>query len=60
VKPVIAEGNYVVLHVHSIRLTSTRGRSIIEIFGLENGKIDEHRDMVLEIPETSNSPNGIF
>ena len=55
-----AEGDYVILHVHSIRQPGTRGRAIIEIFRLENGLIDEHWDVIQEIPETSANPNGMF
>ncbi len=59
IKKIIAEGDYVVLHVHS-RRTPTLQRAIIEIFRLENGKIDEHWDVVQQIPETSANPNGMF
>ena len=60
IKQVFAEGDYVILHVHSIRLPNMRGRAIIEIFRLENGKIDEHWDVIQEIPEESANPNGMF
>ena len=60
IKKVIAEGDYVVLHVHSIRPPNMSGRAIIEIFRLENGKIDEHWDVIQEVPETSANPNGMF
>ena len=55
-----ADGDYVILHVHSIRQPGTRGRAIIEIFRLENGLIDEHWDVIQEIPESSANPNGMF
>ena len=56
-----AEGDYVILHVHSLRQPGTRGRAIIEIFRLdENGLVDEHWDVIQEIPETSANPNGMF
>ena len=56
-----AEGDYVILHVHSLRQPNTRGRAIIEIFRLdENGLIDEHWDVIQVIPETSANPNGMF
>jgi predicted SnoaL-like aldol condensation-catalyzing enzyme len=35
-------------------------RAIIEIFRLENGKIDEHWDVVQQIPETSENTNGML
>ena len=56
-----AEGDYVILHVHSLRQPNTRGRAIIEIFRLnEDGLVDEHWDVIQEIPETSANPNGMF
>ena len=60
IKRVFADGDYVILHVHSIRPPDMRGRAIIEIFRLENGKIDEHWDVIQEIPEESANPNGMF
>ncbi len=59
IKKIIAEGDYVVLHVHSQR-TAQRQLAIVEIFRLENGKIVEHWDVVQEIPETSVNDNGMF
>lgn len=60
IKQSFAEGNYVILHVHSLRQPNTRGRAIVEIFRLENGLIDEHWDVIQEIPENSENPNGMF
>jgi predicted SnoaL-like aldol condensation-catalyzing enzyme len=60
IKRVFADGDYVILHVHSVRIPNTRGRAIIELFQLENGKIVEHWDVIQEIPETSANPNGMF
>jgi predicted SnoaL-like aldol condensation-catalyzing enzyme len=59
-KRVFAEGDYVLLHVHSVRVPNTRGRAIIELFMLENGKIIEHWDVIQEIPEKSANSNGMF
>jgi predicted SnoaL-like aldol condensation-catalyzing enzyme len=60
VKRIFAEGDYVILHVHSLRTPGTRGRAIIEIFRLEDGKIDEHWDVIQEVPEDSANPNSMF
>ena len=60
IKQVFADGDYVILHVHSIRPPHMRGRAIIEIFRLDDGKIDEHWDVIQEIPEESANPNGMF
>jgi predicted SnoaL-like aldol condensation-catalyzing enzyme len=60
IKRVLVDGDFVILHVHSFRTPNTRGRAIIEIFRLDNGKVDEHWDVIQEIPETSANPNGMF
>jgi predicted SnoaL-like aldol condensation-catalyzing enzyme len=60
IKRVFADGNYVILHVHSVRIPRTRGRAILELFKLEKGKIVEHWDAIQEIPESSANPNGMF
>lgn len=60
IKQVIAEGNYVVVHVHSIREPGTRGRAIFDLFRLENGKIVEHWDTIQDVPEKSANSNGMF
>jgi predicted SnoaL-like aldol condensation-catalyzing enzyme len=60
IKRVFADGDFVMLHVHSLREPNTRGRAIIEIFKLEDGKIVEHWDTIQEIPEISANPNGMF
>lgn len=59
IKQVLADGNYVILHVHSVRSPQVQ-RAIIEIFRLENGKIDEHWDVIQDIPANSANPNGMF
>jgi predicted SnoaL-like aldol condensation-catalyzing enzyme len=60
IKRAFADGDYVILHVYSIRPPNMRGRAIIEIFRLDDGKIDEHWDVIQEIPEESANPNGMF
>jgi predicted SnoaL-like aldol condensation-catalyzing enzyme len=60
VKRVFADGEYVVIHVHSMRLPNTRGRAIFDCFRFDNGKIVEHWDTIQDIPEKSANSNGMF
>jgi predicted SnoaL-like aldol condensation-catalyzing enzyme len=60
IKKIFADGDHVILHVHSLRAPQTSGRAIIEIFRLENGKIEEHWDVIQDVPAASANPNGMF
>ena len=60
IKRVIAEGDLVVLHVHSTRGDDTPGRAIVDIFRLENGKVVEHWDVIQDVPAQPANANGMF
>jgi predicted SnoaL-like aldol condensation-catalyzing enzyme len=60
IKRVVAEGDLVVLHVHSTRGDNTPGRAIVDIFRLEKGKVVEHWDVIQDIPEKAANSNGMF
>jgi predicted SnoaL-like aldol condensation-catalyzing enzyme len=59
-KRLIAEGDLVVVHSHNVPVPGTRGRAVIDIFRLEDGKIVEHWDVVQEVPETAKNNNTMF
>ena len=61
VKRVFADGNYVIIHVHSMRVPNTPGRAIFDCFRFdENGKVVEHWDAIQDVPVKAANPNGMF
>lgn len=60
IKKVFADGDYVILHVHAVRVPGTRGSAIVDIFRLEHGKVVEHWDVIQEVPENPANGNGMF
>jgi predicted SnoaL-like aldol condensation-catalyzing enzyme len=60
IKRVLGDGDLVVLHLHSKIDAEDRGKAIVDIFRVENGKIVEHWDVVQDVPEKSANTNTMF
>jgi predicted SnoaL-like aldol condensation-catalyzing enzyme len=60
IKRMIAEGDMVVVHSHVKLDSGDRGRAVVDIFRLEEGKIVEHWDVAQPVPEESANPNTMF
>lgn len=60
IQRMIAEGDLVVLHVHTKRDEHDRGKAVVDIFRVENGKIVEHWDVIQDVPEKAANSNTMF
>lgn len=54
------DGDLVYLHVHAKNDPSDRGRAVVDILRVQDGKIAEHWDVVQPVPEGSANPNSMF
>jgi predicted SnoaL-like aldol condensation-catalyzing enzyme len=59
-KRLIAEGDLVAVHTHNVAVPGTKGKAVVDIFRLEDGKIVEHWDVGQEVPETAKNDNTMF
>jgi len=60
IKRVIAEGDLVAIHNNPKSNAQDRGRAVVDIFRVVNGKVVEHWDVVQDIPEKSMNNNTMF
>lgn len=60
IKRVITEGNLVVIHSHVKATPDDRGRAVVDIFRVEDGRVVEHWDVVQAVPEKSRNDNTMF
>lgn len=56
----VADGDLVVLHLHSKVDDKDLGRAVVDIFRLENERIVEHWDVVQPVPAKSVNGNTMF
>ncbi len=54
------DGDLVYLHIHSTEKDGDRGRAIVDIFRVTDGKITEHWDVIQPVPETAANNNTMF
>ncbi|MCI0563877.1 MAG: ester cyclase [Nitrososphaera sp.] len=59
-KRIFAEGDFVIVHSHYLFTKEGRGSAIVDIFRIKDGKVDEHWDVMQEIPEKMAHDNGMF
>ncbi|MBF0784221.1 hypothetical protein E4T80_01850 [Muribacter muris] len=61
IKRVMADGDLVMLHVHSTMDENDKGEAVVDIFRFdENGKIVEHWDVIQAVPEKTESGRSMF
>ena len=57
---IVAQGDLVVVHHHIRMSDDDRGSQVFDMFRLEDGKIVEHWDVVMPIPEGDPNNSGPF
>jgi predicted SnoaL-like aldol condensation-catalyzing enzyme len=60
IKRVIAESDLVAIHNHVTSKPGDRGRAVVDIFRVVNGRVVEHWDVVQDVPEKSANENTMF
>jgi predicted SnoaL-like aldol condensation-catalyzing enzyme len=59
-KRVVAEGDYVVMHYHMTPRGDERGVAVVDIWRFADGQIAEHWDVMQPVPDSAETPHGMF
>ncbi len=59
-KRVLADGDFVVAHVHVIIRPGDPGNAVVDIFRIQDGLIAEHWDVTQQVPSRMQNDNGMF
>jgi predicted SnoaL-like aldol condensation-catalyzing enzyme len=54
------DGNHVVVHLHVMRFPGDPGLAVVDMFRVENNMIQEHWEVVQEVPTESPNPLTMF
>jgi len=61
IKARFADGDFTIFHIHTVRRPGDPGMNIVDIFRhLPDGRVEEHWEVLQEIPAVLPHENGIF
>ena len=60
IKASFADGDFTIFHIHTVRHPGDPGMNIVDIFRMKDGMVQEHWEVLQEIPETLPHGNGVF
>lgn len=60
IKHVIAEGEFVALHLHGMGGPSPNGEAVVDLFRVVNDRVVEHWDVIQPIPAGAENANSMF
>ena len=60
IRRVLADGDHVMFHVHTILEPGDAGFAVVDIFRMKDGKVAEHWDVIQPVPHEPSNPNGMF
>ncbi len=60
IKHIFAVDDFVIVHSHSVTDPAKPGRAIADFYRMKDGLIEEHWDVIEDIPDHSANDNGMF